>query len=331
MKISVCIPLYNGEHCIVSALRSLQSQTRIPDEVIIRDDCSTDGSKDLINTFNDLNIDYLTNEVNLGCVGNWNKCLEDSTGEIITFLHQDDGFEPTFLEQMETAFKEDPDNTGLWYCKTYVKENDITKDINKSQGSKSSFLETRVAVSNFFTWREVPAPTGVAFNKLALSEVGIYDPVYKICPEPDLYLRIVMSGYKVYKSSEILIWRTLPETRATNTFGSTKDYYNEWFYFLEKNSRNSELISPPLISDGLEYLYFQASRSVISNIYIRRFKESLKIVRMVPRKGGDFLKQQKLSQPGVSKFIVSLFLSFIMISYYNLRKWLATIYRSLRA
>ena len=40
MKLTVCIPLYNGGHCVESALQSLDCQTRNPDEVIIRDDCS---------------------------------------------------------------------------------------------------------------------------------------------------------------------------------------------------------------------------------------------------------------------------------------------------
>ena len=56
MKITVCIPLYNGEHCVESALKSLELQTRKPDEVIIRDDCSSDNWKEIISRFTDLNI-----------------------------------------------------------------------------------------------------------------------------------------------------------------------------------------------------------------------------------------------------------------------------------
>ena len=98
MRITVCIPLFNGVDCIKNALHSLACQIRKPDEVIVVDDCSTDeGLSAVEDFFSKLPIKVFRNKHNLGMIANWNACLEKMTGDIITFLHQDDGYYPDFL------------------------------------------------------------------------------------------------------------------------------------------------------------------------------------------------------------------------------------------
>ena len=108
MKISVCVPLYNGEKCIGNALESLRTQTRKPDQVVVQDDCSIDQGANLVKEFNDLPIKLSTNQKNLGMIGNWNKCIEKANCDIITFLHQDDGYHPEFLAELEAGTPEPP-------------------------------------------------------------------------------------------------------------------------------------------------------------------------------------------------------------------------------
>lgn len=51
MKVSVVLSSYNGEQDIIEQLRSIDGQTRQPDEVLICDDCSTDGTADLVQNY----------------------------------------------------------------------------------------------------------------------------------------------------------------------------------------------------------------------------------------------------------------------------------------
>ena len=322
MKITVCIPLYNGEHCVESALKSLELQTRKPDEVIIRDDCSSDNWKEIISRFTGLNIKLFINEVNLGCTNNWNKCLEDSNGDIVTFLHQDDGFEPKYLEQLEKDFETNRDKLGMWECQTFVKNTPI-----KTSVMDSGIQNAQESIERLFTWEDVPAPTGVSFKKSALLEVGFYDPVYKIVPEPDLYFRLVLKGYLIYKSEKSLIWRTFPETRATNTFGGTKDYYNEWLYFLEQHSSHGELVSNDLIVRALSNFYDRASTSVVLNIFRSRYGESFGIIKTIQSRGKDFEKLHGLKNMGNLRFLFLIFKNGLKLLYFFLRRHAALIYR----
>lgn len=57
--ISVCIPTYNGESYISEQIKSIISQLSSFDEIIISDDCSTDQTIELIESFNDDRIENI--------------------------------------------------------------------------------------------------------------------------------------------------------------------------------------------------------------------------------------------------------------------------------
>ena len=51
MTISCIVPNYNHESFLRERLDSILAQTRLPDEVILLDDCSTDGSRDILREY----------------------------------------------------------------------------------------------------------------------------------------------------------------------------------------------------------------------------------------------------------------------------------------
>lgn len=94
MKTSIALAAYNGEEFIEKQLLSFLNQTRIVDEVIIFDDCSTDRTVKLINSFikqNRLvNWKLYVNSSNVGWRRNFMNAVDNTTGDIIFFADQDD-------------------------------------------------------------------------------------------------------------------------------------------------------------------------------------------------------------------------------------------------
>lgn len=94
MKTSVLISTYNGEAFIEEQLGSLLEQTVRPDEVLIVDDCSTDGTYAKVQAF--LAQNYLEgwrlsqNERNRGFRANFRALAEAATGDLFFFCDQDD-------------------------------------------------------------------------------------------------------------------------------------------------------------------------------------------------------------------------------------------------
>ncbi|WP_426091850.1 glycosyltransferase family 2 protein [Flavobacterium sp. DSR3-2] len=91
IKISVCIPTYNRKGKLKRAIESVLKQTYNNYELIISDNCSIDGTEEMIKTdFLDVpNMVYYKNKVNRGMVPNWRNCIEKATGDFYIILDDD--------------------------------------------------------------------------------------------------------------------------------------------------------------------------------------------------------------------------------------------------
>lgn len=96
-KISVILPVFNGEKYIRKAIESVLNQTFTNFELIIVNDGSTDDSLNIINEFRDNRIKFI-NQVNQGSGASRNKALKIASGEYIMFLDSDDFFTSDALE-----------------------------------------------------------------------------------------------------------------------------------------------------------------------------------------------------------------------------------------
>ncbi|WP_407855925.1 glycosyltransferase [Enterococcus hailinensis] len=109
IKTSVVIATYNGEKNIIQQLESLKNQTRIIDEVLIRDDCSTDSTIKLIQNYikiNNLadNWKLEVNKQNIGWRENFIELLKVAKGDVIFTCDQDDEWKSNKIEIMAAAF-----------------------------------------------------------------------------------------------------------------------------------------------------------------------------------------------------------------------------------
>lgn len=94
-KISVLIPLYNRKQYVEDCINSVLIQTFQDFEIIIRDDCSTDGVFELVqekfsSQISSGKIKLFQNKKNLGEAKTVNKLFKDATGKYFTILHNDD-------------------------------------------------------------------------------------------------------------------------------------------------------------------------------------------------------------------------------------------------
>lgn len=92
-KVSVCIPVYNGELFIGEAIDSVLKQDYDAIEIIVNDNASTDKTTDIVRSYILLQPDKIRlyeNESNIGMANNWNKVINKSTGDYFVLLSADD-------------------------------------------------------------------------------------------------------------------------------------------------------------------------------------------------------------------------------------------------
>lgn len=109
LRISIIIPVYNGESTIKETLKSLMRQTKKFDELIIIDDASTDKSVKCIRDFLGARREYklFCNENRLGLAGSYNKGIRASRGDLIVTLHQDVILKNESLKELVKPFGDD--------------------------------------------------------------------------------------------------------------------------------------------------------------------------------------------------------------------------------
>ena len=104
--VSIIMPSWNTDRFIAESIQSVIDQTYSNWELIIVDDCSTDNTDAVVDSFQDERIKYLHNEKNSGAALTRNRALREARGEWIAFLDSDDLWFPAKLEKQIAFMKE---------------------------------------------------------------------------------------------------------------------------------------------------------------------------------------------------------------------------------
>ena len=103
-KISVYIPCYNGANFLPGCIASLKEQTRPPDEIIVVDDGSTDGSGGVARR---LGARVLEQSTNQGLGAGRNRAIEEAEFDLVASLDADCIAAPDWLAELEKAMEVD--------------------------------------------------------------------------------------------------------------------------------------------------------------------------------------------------------------------------------
>jgi teichuronic acid biosynthesis glycosyltransferase TuaG len=112
--VSVIMPLYNAEKYIDKAILSIQGQTFTSWEILIVDDCSTDGSAKIVKNYAivDSRIKYSLMSKNMGAAYARNYGIKAARGRYIAFLDSDDEWLPDKLSKQLNLMS----TTGMAFC-----------------------------------------------------------------------------------------------------------------------------------------------------------------------------------------------------------------------
>ena len=138
---SVITPTFNGETTLVSTIESVLSQTEPSLEHLLVDDCSTDGTEQLIEAYGarDERVRFIRMEANSGGpAGPKATGVDAARGEFVAFCDQDDHFDSDKLARFLWAFREFPDvdvvfsdyrvfdDSGAYWAVPYLRKRQFT-------------------------------------------------------------------------------------------------------------------------------------------------------------------------------------------------------------
>lgn len=139
MKISIAMATYNGAKYIRKQLESFMHQTRLPDELVVTDDVSSDETVAIVEDFArsaPFEVRLYRNERNLGYSKNFEAAITKCTSDLIFLSDQDDYWFPEKIETIARIFEERPDT---WVT---ISDTEIT-DANLHRTGRTKFGQIR--------------------------------------------------------------------------------------------------------------------------------------------------------------------------------------------
>jgi hypothetical protein len=196
-KVTVLMPVYNGQRYLPEAMESILGQTFTDFEFLILNDGSTDSSREIICSFDDSRVRFVDNPTNMGLAKSLNSGLKISEGELIARQDADDISLPNRLERQVAYFNDHPDLglLGTW-AEAIEERGRVLWKI--CPPAAPSLLKWRMLFKNNIIH------TSVMFNKEKVIKLGGYNSNIAFAQDYDLWTRIMMR-YEIAQLPEVLI------------------------------------------------------------------------------------------------------------------------------
>lgn len=178
--VSIIMPAYNCEKFVVKAIESILNQSHTNFELLIADDCSTDKTKEIIDSYNDRRIRRYHNNQNQGYLKASNLLMEKCEGDFITFQDADDWSREDRLEILLNAFQEDKELACVGSFVKRVDENDVVL-------SEIKFKTDDIDIKNDLPVIFNCVGSSLMIKKEVVSKVGFYHLYFDRAGSEDLY------------------------------------------------------------------------------------------------------------------------------------------------
>jgi glycosyltransferase involved in cell wall biosynthesis len=205
-KISIVTPSFNQAAFIETAIKSVMLQGYQDFEHIIFDNCSTDGTNDILKRYDHLK---WVSEPDRGQSDAVNKGLDRCTGHIIGWLNADDLYLPGCFSKVVKWFADHP-------------ESDIVYGDFRWVDSRGALIKTRREIDfdpfifKYLHVTYIPS-TATFFRSTVLKEGGVRLNVdYRLSNDFELFLRLLASGYRFMHADEFFAdFRWHPGSQST--------------------------------------------------------------------------------------------------------------------
>ncbi len=279
---SICVPVFNGEPHLSKCLSSIEEQTFKDFEVVIVDDGSSDRSVEIITEFKkrNKNLVFARNKVNMGLVGNWNKCISLSNGTWIKFLFQDDTWRTDCLE---LTYRHTTTNDFIFHGRNFVFEGDVqpflldfytSSDVNEYRGlidqKKLSPDQIGKLVSQSPGFNFFGEPSNIAFKKELVGTYGDFDDrLVQLC-DYEYWVRLSSNTGAYYISDKVSTFRV--HSKAASTSNSIDKHFR--FTYLD--------LVIILRKFAFDSVYESLRKNNSNDLFLMAYKEQeLKTTRML--------------------------------------------------
>jgi glycosyltransferase involved in cell wall biosynthesis len=292
-KISVVMPIYNGEKYLVEAIDSILNQTYSDFELLLINDGSKDATERIILSYSDKRIVYVKNEENLGLIKTLNKGLDLAKGEFIARMDQDDISHSKRFEKQIKIFEE---NKEIGVCGTWFTMfgGNIDK-ILVAHPERSE--EIKLHLLGHCT---LGHPT-VMLRKSAIGSER-YDEDYQAAEDYEFWVRLSKIT-KLYNIPESLLDYRMHDSNMTVLEGTTQFLNSDKIRAVQLRE-----LGMHHDMDNAKYCFFLFTDNYIKTLSFKEFKKTIKFANNLEQNNSKKnIYSQDLLQKAISKRLFYIF------------------------
>ena len=225
-RVSVAIPVYNGEKYLRPAIESVLAQDFDDFELIICDNASKDTTPQICAAYRDPRLRYLRFDELVPAGANWNRCLTAGRAEYVVLLHADDVLRPSFLRKTVALLDANPD-VGLVHCTVQHIDrlgNDLLvqrlHERDQIDRERRTFEELLVAGC-------VINPSGVIVRRSVYDAVGPFTSEVVWGIDWHMWLRIAMQTSVAYLAEILAMYREHAQSGTSDVLPSGRNATDE--------------------------------------------------------------------------------------------------------
>ncbi len=225
--ISVCLPVYNGSAYLREAIESVLNQTFEDFELIVCDDYSSDGSREIIADFaqRDSRIVFVPQNNRVGLFANYNRCLRKASGKYIKPFAQDDLLDRGALKAMRRILEEHPrvvlascasrviDASGMIDTDNTGPEHPFTIASGRPVSGGAVIQHSLLPIVNF-----IGEPVRIMFRRITAGNG--FDESYQHLGDLEYWLRILRHGHYYFLNQELCAFRKHAESCTVHNLRS---------------------------------------------------------------------------------------------------------------
>lgn len=249
-EITIAIPVFNGARFVEATLRSILAQTISTFKLIVFDDASEDDSVRLVTEVAADRALVVRSFHRLGITANWNRALASASTGYLVIAHQDDLYEPGYLESMATLLDQSP-NAFMAHCRASAIDREGSNLDSTAERYKDRFWpdsdpferEPEQEIDILRRGNYVMCPS-VMLRVDATRRIGVFNERYQFVADWDYWLRGLDSGFTMTGTRQRLLkYRRHPDN-ATRQAERSLVRFEEELTLLERLATTRKTADP---------------------------------------------------------------------------------------
>lgn len=253
VKYSVILPVRNGGDYVKDCVNSILGQT-LPDfELLVLDNCSTDGTLEWLFSLTDSRIKIYPSDKSLSIEENWSRITAIPKNEFITLIGHDDLLDPHYLETMDELIRKHPEASLYQTHFRYIDSKGGLIRVCKPMDE----VQTATDFLAFFLANTIDTMgTGFMMRSKDYDETGGIPPRYPnlLFADFELFINLSQKKYKATSHREAFAFRLHQSMTTTSSDVKFQKAYDEFIAYLKHLKNSSSDFAEIIRKYGVEFI-----------------------------------------------------------------------------